>query len=371
MRSHGRAISIGLLIVLLIPAFQSRRGWRRCLILGGTLLFFLFELTYVGRALAGGLYGRGMGGIFIYSLTMLVLGMGLSKWLQDWDDVYRAVVCMAGVGVIFSIATICQLAVNPSGIIWQNRLAATGSTATLCAELIVLALLPTSILIVHPRTGKTGRIFWSALTGLLIVFLIWTGTRNGLLMAVVGLGLIFRGRLKQFTWFAIAAVFFYVIAVSVYQSSTLTAGRLFSTLDNRSYAWSNTWKRFVANPLVGDIRDASVVENSYIAVAANLGLIGLVPLALFIFLTSLAILRIQKLKNRFGNEAIIADLVAGGLAAIAVGAIFDGYLLGMLNAPVFCIYIYLAIATFLLDIVQVNASLDAETYELRTAAEAY
>lgn len=364
LRDHGRSISGALLIVLLIPTLQSHRGWRHRIMLAGTITFFVFELSYITRLLGDGLYSRGLGGLLIYALIFAVFGVGLSRWLQTWDDVYKAVQSMALVGAIFATATTIQLIINRSGIIWQGRLTAIGSTATLCSELIVLALLPTITLIIHPRTPKPLRIVWIAISGLLGIFLLWTGTRTGILMTVVGLSVIFRRRLGTLAWIGPLLVIALMVGLSLLPHSGWAANRLLSTANTRTAVWYRATQHFLEYPIVGRIGAALVIENSYLTTAEDLGLFGLIPLLAGCLFIVVEIVRLQKMRSLFGDEALIADLIAAGLAAIAAGAFFDGYLLGMLNAPVFCIYIYLAMMAFMFDLAKAHGQIPSATPSL-------
>jgi hypothetical protein len=59
-------------------------------------------------------------------------------------------------------------------------------------------------------------------------------------------------------------------------------------------------------------------------------------------------------RRYLGEHVMLADLVTAGLVSLFIGATFEGFLLASLTMPIFVIYMYLALATFLIDAVHVQ-----------------
>jgi hypothetical protein len=121
--------------------------------------------------------------------------------------------------------------------------------------------------------------------------------------------------------------------------------------------WMNMLGEFFAHPLAGVIegRDIAVSENSYLAVASRVGLLGLVPMMIALVLIGLALFRLQRLRRYLGNDALAADVVTAGIVSLLVGSVFDGYLVGTISFQLFYFQVALAIATFLLDYAEQSA----------------
>lgn len=350
LRANNRTLSGALLLALLIPTFMSHRGWRQRLVSAGTIAIFAFELIYCGRMLVGGLYVRAVVGAILFGLTFLTFGVGMSQWLQNVGNAHSLVRAIALAGVLFAAVTSIQLAAKPSSIIWQNRLISTTDGATHTAEHIATFLPAVLFLVASRDERKLLRVFWGGVAGLLVVFLVWTGTRTGLLMGAVGVGLLFRLRLGRGLLTALMVGAFALLVFSIWGQSTVGAERLLSTYDTRSVTWGIAVKYFLNNPVYGVVGEGALVtESSYLTVAAKMGLLGLVPLALAMALICRALYQLQRIRRHLGEDMMLADLVTAGLVSLAVGGIFEGFLIGVLDPEVFAVYIYLALLTFILD----------------------
>ena len=89
------------------------------------------------------------------------------------------------------------------------------------------------------------------------------------------------------------------------------------------------------------------------SVAAYMGIYGLIPLAAFIGSTIWALVKLFRVRQLLGEEKAFADMAIGGVVALLIGAVFEGYFLGTLTFPVFAIYLYLGFVNFGLDAVEV------------------
>ncbi len=100
IRGHGRLIGTALLIALAVPALLASRGWRLRMISAPTLLFFIVEMLLGFRILIAGVEDRGVVTLLVYPIMFFVLGWGVSKWVQDWDDAHKILRCIALAGAV-------------------------------------------------------------------------------------------------------------------------------------------------------------------------------------------------------------------------------------------------------------------------------
>jgi hypothetical protein len=357
LRAFGRPLTVTLLFSLLLVTITSTRGWRRRLLGPGVLALFFFEMVFAFRTAAGGVVTRGVLNLVLYPLLFTIMAWGVSRWLQDWRDARALIRTIVWAGLIFLAGTGCQLLFNPSAIVHANRLYSTTGNPQHAALVIAIALPSLCYTIVNKQEWKIWRLILGVATGFLVLLLIWTGSRTGLIVAAVGVVLLFRARLGKLALTSIIVGLSVWLAMQIYTESTLSIAGMFARGDTRTRAWVIWWQQFLDNKAWGVMSEQyGTGENSYLTTAAQTGLVGLIPLFIAVVATIWQLVRLQRLRRYLGEYIMMADLVTAGLVAIGVGAIFEGYLLGALTMPVFCIYLYLALATFLLDAVEFSQS---------------
>jgi hypothetical protein len=352
LRSQSRDLCIALMLVVCLGACFSARGTRGTLMIGATVAVFMFELLYSGRLMLGGWFTKGALGAVLFTLTFGTFAIALPLLLQDLKDVHSAIRCLAVAGTLLCLGTAVQLAIDRHGVIDNGRLASTPGTATHTAEAIAVTLPALLYLLLSRSEPKVLRALWLVAAGGLVIFLANTGTRNGLLMVFLSLVFLFRRRMGKMV---IVAALVGIAAAIVWQffgteRAAETARRLVDTTDTRTMVWAVTWRDFVAHPVFGlSTADTFTTENSYISVAARMGLFGLIPMALALGAVGWALWRLNGLRRFLGEDTLLADYLIGGFIALAAGAFFDAFLLGMLKLEVYTLYIYLAIVTFIFD----------------------
>jgi hypothetical protein len=188
-----------------------------------------------------------------------------------------------------------------------------------------------------------------------------------MLMAATGIVLFFRARIGKILLISLLSGIFVYLAMQIYNESTLAFTDMFLRGDTRSQVWSSMWQNFLEHKLWGGMAEEfGVGENSYLAVASNFGLVGLVPMCLFLIATAWNLFRLARVRKFLGEQVLLADACTATLIALAVGAMFEAYIMGTLSFAVMCCYIFLSIITFILDAVAVSATqpqLPAEGYE--------
>ena len=377
---QSRNLSLVLLFVVCFGACFSARGTRQKLLIGATVAVFVFQLIYCSRLMFGGWFMKGAFGAILYFLIFVAFAIGLSLMLQDLKDVHAAIRCVAVAALLFCLGTTAQLVIDRGGILEGGRLASTPGTATHTAECIAVMLPAIVFLIFSKSEPRILRAVWLATAGALIIFLALTGTRNGVLMAFFAMVLLFRGRLGKMV---IAGVLVGIAATVVWHffggtEATETASRLVNFTDTRTAVWRESLAGFIANPAFGSLSSHQlIVENSYLTVASDMGFYGLIPLGIAMGMVCLALVKLNRLRPLLGEDMMLADFVTAGFVSLAIGAIFEGYLVGMLHIEVYAIYIYLAILGFILDrmrqVMQGAATDDAydQTYQAAEPEPAY
>jgi hypothetical protein len=356
LRRQGRGITLGLLAILLIRVFTTHRGWRTRIVLGATVAFFAFELIFSARLAFGGMADRGVFGALILTLTFVVMGVGLSRWLQEIQDVHALMRAIAFAGFLLVFSTSMQLVKDRSQIIFGNRLFGITGNPQQFAIAAALCLGPTCYLVIQRTEAKFWRLGAAVVAGFLLVFLIATGSRTGALMALINLGLLFRLRLGRLVGFVIAAGVFFYVAAQFFFPNIEGSTRLVSLQNTREGVWGSLIDEFTRSPVIGVLHeDIDIQESSYLSTAARFGFLGLIPLAVSMLLIGTAILRLHRLRKYMGDYKLVADATTAGLASLFVGAAFEGILLGTLSIAVFFVYIDLTLLAFVTDLAEAHA----------------
>ena len=378
INSQGRPICGALLVALLLPTALSHRGWRRHIVGWPALLLFLFQLMIGFRIAAGGVTDRGVLSMMLYVPIFLVMAVGLGRWLQDWVNARTLVRCIVGAGLLFLGTTCYQLAVGAGEIVHNHRLYGTTANPQQAGMLIAITLPPALYLIMRRGEAKIWRLFLGAVVAVLILFLLWTQSRTSIVVAVVGTVLLFRARLGKFLWVGLLVGIFVYFALMVFTESTMHITDIITRGDTRTRAWMIWWEQFRQNMAWGVMETQfGIGESSYLSAAANMGLFALIPMAAFMGATAWSLIKLQRIRRRLGEHVMMADLITAGLLSLAVGAMFEGYLLGTMTIQVFAVFIYMALMRFILDLVQASDAMqgfavepvgEAAEYEYATAA---
>jgi hypothetical protein len=350
IRYQGRGLTMGLMFALLLPALTAARGWRTRLILAATWAFFAFEVLFSFRVLVGGQRERAIFGLMIYVLTLSTLAVGIARWLQDVTDVHRLLRGIAFGAGLFVLGTAMQLLRDRSQVIWQGRLFGVTGNPQHFALAAALFLGPLCYLVVQRTEPVLWRVFSGAVAGVLVIFLIWTGSRTGALMAAVQFLLLFRLRLGRLAALAIVVGIFVLLGLQWFSEGLDSASRLVSTENTRRLIWQELLEEFARHPILGAMgQELGGGESSYLTVAARLGLFGLIPLAVTFTLAVAGAFQLRRVKRHLANYKLLADMVTASMGCLAVGALFEAYLIGMISVAVCFVYIDLALLAFLID----------------------
>ncbi len=362
-RTYGRPICGTMLVLLLLPALFTSRGWRRKLVGAPAIAYILFQSFYSIRIMFAGTPLRGAIGEVIFLLTFVVLGIGLGHWLQDLRDVRALLRAVGWAGLAFAGCTLIQVVVNKSAVVAGSRLygltgnpQAAGMTLACCFPAI-------AFLCVWNDETKPMRMFWALCTPLIVVMLLWTGSRTAGITVLVTVLIMFRRHIGRFLGFGIVAALLLLVAFQFTSSDVGTMSERFLSINDsgRFRVWQGMWNDFLRSPLVGVPAEETLgSESSYLLIASRTGVIGLALILLVLGTSFWALLTVHSYRKLLREQSMLVDTVVGGLAGLLAGAFFEGYLVGTLVPTVFMLYVYLGLITFLIDAAAVQAHYPAE-----------
>ncbi|HXE52652.1 MAG TPA: O-antigen ligase family protein, partial [Tepidisphaeraceae bacterium] len=285
----ARPLTLAFLAVALVPAIFSGKGWRSRVLLASSIAFLLLEIGMSIRFVYADNMARGMAGAALFGLVFMVFAVGCSRWMQEMPDVLGGLRAIMGSALLLILVTFAQLALRPGAVITHGRLMSTTGNPQHLALVIGASLPALCYLAVRKGEGKPWRVLSIAVLAICVVFLLWSGSRTGVLMALVAVTLQFRRRLGRFALLAIAVSAVALIVMSLLPRSEEVLSRLTST-ENTRIVWWSAWDVFLRHPLIGYIPpglDTAYVENSYLSAAVEMGFIGITLICVLV----LALLR--------------------------------------------------------------------------------
>jgi hypothetical protein len=369
IRNVGRPLAIVLLIALAIVALSTRNSWRRkifpkpidylivvqALIMCKTLLYGSIEFAILSAMTFGGI--------------IFVLKHGPGQWLNNDDNFKLAARSIAIVGSIFVTLNTYQYILNPIAVTFkQGRFL--GTTGNPQHAAVLLAAIIPSLMFLFQRIPNWNfiKFLWMAMLIGVMYFLLLTGSRTGLLMGAISILLFYRNNGGAWLRLALALSFIAALVMPFLEPSTLNSSvgidanvsARFSSLSNtRADVWSSLWRSFIENPVFG-----APLYSSWLSAAANLGLVGFIPMALMGWESLKLMWELNLLSQRKPAYFFQASMVIAGLGSLLLGSFFEAFLLGNITFSLLAFLTYLLMAAYLLEVDR------ARTYYARMRASA-
>ncbi|HMB96288.1 MAG TPA: O-antigen ligase family protein, partial [Tepidisphaeraceae bacterium] len=341
LRKLAKSLCIILMLLMIPAAMFSATTGRTKHPIAASWAYFFFLLVITLRIMSAGYLDRAATQFLTVALTFLIFGIGVPRWIQNVDDIRRALKCITWAGLLLVVCTLMQVVVDSKQVILVGRLYGVTGNPQFLGSVMGLCLTPALCLLLESRESKLWRLTLAGTIGFMIVCMVWAGSRTGVLGAGLNILLFFRLRLGKIFVGAIIVALSLWVALQFFSESFAGADRLFSTTDTRSEAWSSMYDSFLRNPVLGSVGEGfGYQENTYLAVASQFGIVGILPGLLVIVLAINTIRKLLLVRSRLGTSAVMCDVVFSGLVALAVICMFDAYPLAIVGFHVFFLYIY-------------------------------
>lgn len=372
LRSLGRPLTIALVALILIIGLIKRGGPMRLSISRPAIYLFVVQVLIFLKTMNAGNMGFALMAIGTFGAVVLMILLGPDRWLQEESNFHFGVRALALVTVVFVLLSAYQAVFDVGAITFPHgRLIGTTDNAQHAAVALALTVPCFMFLIERREFRDIAKIAWIAGLAAVLIALVMTGSRTGGLMALVSILVFFRRRLGKLFLFAIGAG---VIAVFVTPYllqhmgiSDSDVGDFYMARGNtRADSWQGMWEKFTADPLFGAPLEGgrpTFAENSWLAVAAVLGLSGLIPLLLFGYETVKMMKWLTVRGRSHPAYALHVSTIVAGLTALFMGSLLECFLLGSLTFPLFALLLFLSLGKNLLE------SIPAETPEVPRPAE--
>lgn len=305
--------------------------------------------------------------------TMPCLIMAVEYTTRDREGCLRLLRTIMLVSVAWTVCCSIQFVINPKlllnngGRFW-GMLANAQQAAVLTAPFAF-----TAIWLFMYDPNKRLRALWVALTGINLLFLMWTGSRTGALMFAVGITFMLYSRGgKALLLLPIGGVVFgllYWLALELQIMKNVE--RLVSNENTRDWVWALQIENFFENPLIGvGWGETGGSESSYLGGAAAFGIGYAALMACLLFGSMLMCLKLTVFKRRLPKaDRALADMFIAWNAAYFAGAAFEGYLIGRSSTPQVMALLFAGIGVYLKDAVAARAGSEAPADEWNEAED--
>lgn len=348
----SRPVTVGVLGCMAIGSLFIARGTRRFLYHPASLSFFALQGLICTKLISSGNYDRGILTIVVFTVTFLSIIVGIGASIQRFEDCKKALWAVLGSVILIDLFTIHELIVKQAGVVINNRLFAVTVNPQTAGTTFALTIALLSYLLTTSRGLKSNLVkpFLLVMLGFTTIFLLWTGSRTGLLSAIVGLSVLFYDKLSRLALVGALLVATAFGASQLFSDSLSNTNRLVSTKNTRGSAWEYMFSVYTDNIVWGTPNyNGSSGECSYLSVAAGMGTFGVIFMLVFLTCTASFLYALLKNKHLLGEYSRMANLIASGIITILVASILDDYLLGTTAWQTYFFYTYFAIGTFLIE----------------------
>jgi hypothetical protein len=270
--------------------------------------------------------------------------------------------------LIFVVLNLYQFVLNRQAITFtQGRfLGTTGNPQH--AGVLLAALIPCLMFTIQSSAGRRfTKYLWMALLLAVMYFLVLSGSRTGLIMGAVSILLFYRN--NGSAWFRIIGVIALLAAITIpfLQPESLSSSstgidanvsdRFSSTSNTREGVWGGMWNSFMDNMLFGAPLQSERMgygENSWLAVAANLGLMGFIPMLLMGWESLKLIGQLYRLGERQPYYFFQSSTIIAGLGSMLIGSCFEAFLLGNITFSMLAFLMYLLMGGYLIEVDRVR-----------------
>jgi hypothetical protein len=353
LRSISRPISFALMAAAVLATLAIPRGDRSRTVPFTAFALYLFQMYYALNMVFFVDPLKGFLALFSISAMFVVCVIGFGRRMQDVDSARVAMEVFAWVGIAFCGLNLLQLAVGPGSAVVGGRFAGISGNAQQAAGVCTSLFLTNLYLFGDLSPLRPMKWVCAVLAGVLALFILWSGSRSGVLASGIGVLLMYRFSLGRAAAAAIFAGFFLFVGFLLFEGSSEGFGRIIDTGtgNTRAAVFANAVADWMSSPLIGVMPFGyeNGVESSYLRALASLGILGVIAI-LIPFAAMAASLPKALWVGRLHPEARrLSDLYVGVIGSFVIINVFEGFAFGVLTFPMMAIYLVLAAGGFLFD----------------------
>ena len=286
----------------------------------------------------------------VTAFPLLFVLPALLRNKEDWFPMLRMVMW---VSALWIGAVLIQVVLNHRMLVLGRGLRFTGLTNNPQHAAVILATfsIVAMWLLLNDKNRRMVPI-WAGLLATNLLFTVWTGSRTGLGITVIGAMVILHRHMRRAVLLLpVAGLILWILLEVVGSNVNLGADRLVSTQNTRSYAWMNMLRNARRDPLIGvGIGEAGDSENSFLYGFASYG-VGMVALQFLLVIVS-GVQGFRLLRWRSHAPASISsfsDLIIAYFAMYFAGSIVEGYMIARVGAPLMFLLLFGSMATIFIQ----------------------
>lgn len=237
-----------------------------------------------------------------------------------------------------------QFLVNSAGRFW-GMLGNAQQAAILCSTTAVLAL---GLLLYDDK--RRLKPLWIGVLAMNLLFVMWTASRTGALATIVGVGVLLLGRGGRSVLLLPAAgvLVFLLFTLANALGIQDNLDRFTGGEDTRTMAWADQIRTGLANPLFGVGLGQTFSENSYLNGFASYGIVMLVLLLVFTWISVSLCLRIYRGRHWLSpQEQGLMYVTLSWHAMYFACAFFEGFMVGRSSNPQIMMFMFAGVALYL------------------------
>lgn len=270
-------------------------------------------------------------------------------YIDEPDDLLKLMRAVVITNCIWLGMTFVQLLVNPAMLTTGIELRFVGLLSNPQHSGVLMPFFFVISLWVMLNETRRNAMLLMGIVGINALLLLWTGSRTGMGMAVIGLSATLYSRAgRAILLLPIAGLFGYIglkLMVDVLGISLIGIERMTSTADTRSSAWMKLINTAMQNPAIGvGVDDAEKSENSWLYGFASYGLGMFVLLLILTIAGTVEIIKSMTARFRVApRHRSSLDFMVGILLMYFAGGVFEGYMISRVS-PTICVFLLFAMA---------------------------
>ncbi|MBI1304442.1 MAG: hypothetical protein GC172_11755 [Phycisphaera sp.] len=353
IRALGKTITFATLIAVTANLFMRPNVSGRFALSLPIILLFLFETMYLARIVANGETIRGGFGWIGVLFILLSFGIGYSRLVRTSEDLDRGIRMFAWASAAFICLNLMQLALGPRQAIAGDRFAGISANPQLAGFVSAVFILCNAHLFGRAPLASWSRWLHGVQIGILSVLVVWTGSRMSALCCVASLLMYYRFRLGTFSILLASAGVVFLMFVTLFGDSLVGVSRFVEGENTRRDIWLKLIADFQSAPFFGVMNQSSeeigASESTYLTTLSLMGISGAIPLSFFVLATTWQFIGMLRARRSGRVEPTQVDFAMGQFVILAIGTVFEGFLLGILSFAVVWVYFVLSFSTALVD----------------------
>jgi hypothetical protein len=254
--------------------------------------------------------------------------------------------CLWVGGVVVQFVVNRKLLVLGTGYRFTGLIANCNQAATMLAVASVTGIW----LSLNDRIAR--RPLYLVVSSVFLVLLLWTGSRGGMGMFVLGLAIVLYSRVGKSVMFLplFALLLFVALKITAAAQIELGAERLLSTDNTRASSWTALLRDALTSPLVGIGPDeVEGSESSYLLGFASYGIGMLLMLLALVGIGAVHTFRLYRIRRRSAPEVVaLIDFCIAQQVMFYAGSVFEGYITGRVGYHITTILIFAAMGTYII-----------------------